>query len=101
MSSGIPVQVCARCRRRFFPSRFACSTCGCRHFEIESVSEGRVEETTTLRRQPGGALPEPVVLTTIRLADGPRVIARLDSKMPAGTAVQVRIENGAPVGRGI
>jgi uncharacterized OB-fold protein len=51
---------------------------------------GRVEEETTLRRAPAGAVDgDPVRLGTVRLDSGPLVIVRLAAEVGAGTKVRL------------
>ena len=97
MTAGIPVQVCSRCGRRFFPHRLACSDCGSETFTVETASEGTVEESTVVRRVPGQVLDEPVALATVRLGEGPRIVARVPPDARPGATLPLRLEGGAPV----
>lgn len=85
--SGLRVQRCSACGAHWFPDRLVCPGCGGDAFEHVLVGEGTVEETTLLRRAPGRDLAEPVPLATIRLAEGPHVIARLRRAVEPGEVV--------------
>ena len=97
MTGGVPVQVCAACGLRFFPHRLACSRCGSREFSTVVVTEGVIEETTTVRRAPGGLPAGPVVVAAVQLGEGPRVVARVDGGTRPGETVCLSLEAGAPV----
>jgi uncharacterized OB-fold protein len=97
VSDGIPLQVCDACGSRFFPYRLACSRCGSRAFSTAVVAEGVVEETTTVRRAPGGVSGGPVVVATVHVHEGPRVVARLDGDVQAAANVRLSLASGAPV----
>ena len=94
---GVPVSVCMSCGHRSFPERLLCPRCGAADRRRERVEHGTVEEVTVLRRTAGRAYDEPIVLASIRLASGPRVVARLDERLAPGTRVRVDLRAGAPV----
>jgi uncharacterized OB-fold protein len=98
MSDGIPVQVCSQCGHRFFPHRLACGRCGSRDFDVLPIGEGTVEEATLVRRSPGTIRDAPVSIATVRLGDGPHVVARVPPDAPSGTVLRLRLERGGPVG---
>jgi uncharacterized OB-fold protein len=97
VTDGIPVQVCTACGSRFFPERLACSRCGSRRFTTAVVTEALVEEVTTVRRAPGGLAGGPVAIATVRLGEGPRVVARVRADTQAGETVHLALQGGAPV----
>ena len=97
MTTGVPVQVCSRCGRHYFPHRLVCGACGSREFATEPVAEGVVEEITVVRRIPGRVLDEPVILATVLLGSSPRIVARVTRATEPGAVVGLRLENGAPV----
>ena len=97
MSDGVPVQVCGRCGRRFFPHRLACPACGSRAFVVVSVATGVVAETTIVHRAPGRSLPRPVRIATVMLADGLPIVARVDAQAEDRADVNLRMDGGAPV----
>ncbi len=53
-----------------------------------------------MRRMPGGELDGPVPLATVRVGDGPRVVARVPADAKPGAVLPVRLENGARVAGG-
>lgn len=91
------VGVCTACGRCVFPRRLLCPECGSAEWVERATAGGVVEETTVLRRVPGADVA-PVAIGTVRLDEGPVVVARLDG--PAtGARVGVHSESGAPVAR--
>ena len=96
MTSAVPVLVCEQCGAALFPARLLCPRCGGSRWREEPVDAGVVEETTVVRRAPGG-LRRPVLLGSVRLAAGPVVIARLEPGVEAGARVRVSMEGGVPV----
>jgi len=88
----LEIQRCERCGTMAFPDRLWCPGCGCGRGELHHVpaGPGRIEEETTLRRPPAA---EPVRLGTVRLQNGPLVIARLAAD--AGPGTQVRLDRSA------
>jgi uncharacterized protein len=97
MSSGVPVQRCTSCGRHWFPERLACPACGSFELDAAVAVEGVVEEVTLLRRAPGRTLDVPVRLATVRLAEGPRLVARLAADEEPGATVRLDLVDGAPV----
>jgi uncharacterized protein len=91
------VAVCSTCGQRVFPERLLCPRCGANDWRSEEVSEGVVEETTLLRRAPGGPPAEPVPLGTVRLEGGVLVVARLEATMRPGASVRLEYRDGVPV----
>jgi uncharacterized OB-fold protein len=63
------------------------------------VSRGVVEETTLVRRAPGGRPAEPVPLGTVRLEGGVLVVARLAATMRPGASVRLEYRDGVPVAK--
>jgi uncharacterized OB-fold protein len=78
------VTVCRRCGAHSFPPRLACPACGSFELARAEPTGGVVEEVTTVRRPVDG-----VVLASVRLDEGPRVVLRLDEPLPSGTPVRV------------
>lgn len=68
------VQECRSCRSLLFPARLLCPFCGGDSFSMIAAGQGTVEETTTL--------PDGIVLATLSIDGGPRVIARLTGPAP-------------------
>jgi uncharacterized protein len=96
---GLPLRICSACGHAVFPARLACSQCGAWEFEERAAGQGVVEETTVVRRAPGGELSEPVLLGTVRLDGGPPVLARLEPGVEAGAAVEVEYRDGIPIAK--
>jgi uncharacterized OB-fold protein len=96
----VSLRRCVVCGWHGFPLRIWCARCG--HFELVDApaDEGVVEAVTTLRRGRGRTEAEPVPLATVRLDEGPRVVARLQSGS-VGSRVRVGIEDGAVVACGM
>ncbi len=94
--TGVPVSVCARCRRVVFPARELCPGCGSSHWHRDERSAGVVEDATVVERAPRG-LRAGARVGTVRLDDGPRLVARLGPGAEIGARVRVVIEEGAPV----
>jgi uncharacterized OB-fold protein len=63
------VQECRSCSNLLFPARLFCPFCGGDSFSLVSVGHGTLEETTTLS--------DGIVLATLGIDGGPKVIARL------------------------
>jgi uncharacterized protein len=97
--SGVPVAVCSACGQAVFPARLLCPRCGAGDWRSEDVGLGVVEETTLLRRAPGGPLPEPVPLGTVRLQGDVLVVARLQPTMRQGDSVRLEYRDGVPVAK--
>lgn len=63
------VQECRSCRSLLFPARLFCPVCGEDSFSTVAAEHGTVEQTTTLS--------DGIVLATVSLDGGLRLIARL------------------------
>lgn len=96
---GVPVAVCMACGARAFPERLLCPVCGGGDWRREWAERGVLEEVTALHRSPGRSYEPPVRLATVRLASGPRVVARLDHDLVPGMQVALDVEGGAIVAR--
>jgi flavin reductase (DIM6/NTAB) family NADH-FMN oxidoreductase RutF len=95
--SGVPVTVCEDCGGRYFPRRFICPACGGTRLDAVELEEGIVEDATLVRRAPAERFAEPVPVGTVRLVDGPQVVARLAAGVAPGSRVRVVVDRGGPV----
>jgi uncharacterized protein len=87
------VFACVVCAQADFPRRLLCPSCGHDEFVEVDASSGRVEEVTTLHHRAGKAGGEIGYIATVLTQAGPRVIARLERVLAAGTAVSLRLES--------
>ena len=80
-----------------FPARVLCPSCGASAWEGLQVDEGVVEEATAVERAPGGPLPIPVRLGSVRLPGGVLVVGRLGRGVEEGRSVRLEYRDGVPV----
>jgi uncharacterized protein len=92
------VAVCESCGRAAFPRRVLCPDCGGGAWSARPAGGGTLEETTVLRRIPGADV-EPVAIGSVRLDEGPVVVARLEGDLGPGQRVALADDAGAPVAR--
>ena len=97
MSGGVPISRCSVCGHAVFPARPLCPRCGASAWEGLEVDEGVVEEATAVQRAPGGPLPMPVPLGSVRLAGGVLVVGRLGPGVEEGQSVRLEYRDGVPV----
>ena len=90
----LAVQRCDVCGWHGFPLRLWCARCG--SFELANVEaeHGVVEAVTVVRHAAGRPDAAPVRLATVRLEQGPRVVARVE-EAEVGDRVAVRLDGGA------
>jgi uncharacterized OB-fold protein len=88
---------CARCTASYFPRPICCATCGGARFVTADAAAGVVEEVTCVRHAVGTGSTEPNWLATVRLAEGPRVIARLPGELPRDTAVRLLLQRDGAI----
>lgn len=99
------IQACTDCGDAYFPPAPVCPNC---HSEdvnwVESTAEGELYSFTKQHRTAAG-FDSPVVLATIDLAEGPRLLVRMDEKyedLSIGASVELRpiaYSGGAERGR--
>ena len=99
LSRGVPVSICSACGHAVFPVRLLCPRCGGSEWQRTRVDEGAVEEATVVRRAPGGPLPSPVPVGSVRLRGGVALVARLDPGVEEGSSVRLDYLDGVPVAR--
>jgi uncharacterized OB-fold protein len=96
VKTGVQVSRCRRCGWRGLPLRLRCPRCGGEEIAFVVARRGRLLETTTLERAPGG-LERPVTLGAVQLENGGVVIARVERDAAPGGAVRLWTDGGAPV----
>jgi uncharacterized OB-fold protein len=99
LSGGVPVRRCSACGHAVFPARVLCPRCGSDEWERREVDAGVVDGATLVRRAPGGSLPVPVPVGTVRLEGGVLVMARLEPGVEEGDSVRLDYRDGVPVAR--
>jgi uncharacterized OB-fold protein len=97
VSAGLPVSICSACGHAVFPARLFCPRCGASEWGNRQVEEGVVEDATVVLRAPGGPLPAPVSLGTVRLEGGLLLVARLEPHVEEGASVRLEYRDGVPV----
>jgi uncharacterized OB-fold protein len=97
VSRGVPVWRCSVCGHAVFPARVLCLRCGGDEWESREVDEGVVDEATLVRRAPGGSLPVPVAVGSVRLEGDVLVVARLEPGMEEGRSIRLEYRDGVPV----
>jgi uncharacterized protein len=95
----VPISVCSACHHAVFPSRLLCPRCGGSEWQRTRVHEGVVEEATVVQRAPGGALPSPIPVGSVRLRSGVAIVARLEPEVEEGGSVGLDYLDGVPVAR--
>jgi uncharacterized OB-fold protein len=93
-AGGVSLSVCTECESTFFPHRLLCPRCGGGSWTALCVTEGTVEEVTTVHRAIGSH-GDPVVLATVRLKTGQRIIASLPEVAPRDSRVTLTQREGA------
>jgi uncharacterized OB-fold protein len=100
LSRGVPVSICSACGHAVFPARFLCPRCGGSEWQRTHVDVGVVEEATLVRRAPGGPLPSPIPVGSVRLRGGDvAVVARLEPEVEEGSSVRLDYLDGVPVAK--
>ncbi len=93
MTQILQVQVCENCGRVRFPPRALCPVCGGRAFRSEPAGPGVVEEVTARLLDDGST----VHIASVRVAQGPVIVARSPEQAPPGSEVELEEDQGAPV----
>lgn len=95
MSSGIMIEQCRACEKRWALPRRRCPHCGATGIDrIEAAGGGRVFSATLVHRAPDDrfAALTPYRIALIDLDEGPRLMAHLRGDAPIGARVAGRIE---------
>jgi len=98
MSSGIHIQRCHRCDRRWALRRPRCPHCGAPRPEpVEATGRGRIFTATVVHRAPDEAFAAiaPYCIALVDLDEGPRVMAHLRGEAAIGARVSGHIETVA------
>ena len=99
MSTGIGIWRCKSCGASYFPERLLCARCGGHEFTPDHVSEGVVEEITTIRHVLGQTDWRPRRLANVLTVDGPRMTVGLHDDSERGALIELFEESNAPFGR--
>lgn len=84
------IHACERCERRFFPPSPICPHCHATHVEwVETTGRGTLFSFTRTHAT-AAAFPDELVVGTVELDDGPKLLAPIDEPYSA-------LEIGAPV----
>jgi uncharacterized OB-fold protein len=95
MSSGIEIQRCRRCDRRWVLPRPRCPQCGAVEIDrVEARGRGRVFAATLVHRAPDEAFAAitPYRIALVDLDEGPRLMAHLRRNTSIGSRVSGRVE---------
>ena len=95
MTDGLSLQECKACGRRYLPARLLCQTCGGARFRTVRARTGILEEVTRLERAFGRDLA--VNVGSVRIDDGPVVIARVTAHCEPGERVSLCEDAGVAV----
>lgn len=93
---SVQVQVCRDCMAQYFPPRLRCAKCGGRAFGQHPVTEGVLEQTSTLRHRVGFEGSSNIALGIVRTDGGLRLLARLrGAKQPGEPVLLEMSETGS------
>jgi uncharacterized OB-fold protein len=99
--TGVLVAQCAGCGRLAFPAPLVCHRCGADSWQTSRIDTGVAEEVANVLHAVGGT-SEAVTVGSVRLDDGPLVVARVLGDIEPGQPVRVaRTEGGicaSPIG---
>ncbi len=85
---------CKKCGRRHYPPRPACPYCGSRELvEVELPRTGVIESYTVIHTVMEGFKDRaPLIIATIKLDDGTRVVAPITDAEPEDVRTGMRVE---------
>ena len=92
---SVELSVCVGCGHVYFPQRELCHRCSGRAWTTITVSDGVLEDSTTLLHQIGAEPPVNAHLGAVRTSAGPLLLSRL--KEPGAPNMRVRLTQ-APSG---
>jgi uncharacterized OB-fold protein len=93
---AIEVPTCANCGWMTFPPHLRCSRCGSAAWNSTSVARGVLEAVTTVERSLVAATLS-ASIGTVRIAAGPRLVARVAGGARAGDEVLLSADGLAVV----
>jgi len=87
------IQACEDCGQAYFPPAPVCPECHADSVEwVESSAEGELYAFTK-QHQTAAGFDSPIVLGTVELAEGPRVLVRIDAdydELSIGAPIELR-----------
>jgi uncharacterized OB-fold protein len=89
MTPGLTIWTCRSCGAAYFPERLVCAACGGAEFDTALSHDGIVEEITVVSHVIGQDEWKPRPIATVRLAEGPRILAGAIDDISQGNAVKV------------
>jgi uncharacterized OB-fold protein len=89
--SDFAIPACANCGHAIWPPRLACPVCGAAEWNERPAPTGTLEDVTEAPGYDG----EPIRLGTVKIADGPPVIAGVDDGIEPGDPVSLELVDGA------
>jgi uncharacterized OB-fold protein len=99
MTAGLTAWKCQDCDAVYFPERYLCPACGGNQLATTTVSEGVVEDMTTVRHVIGQPDWQPRPIATVKIDGGARILAGVIDDAGPNDRVTLSQENGAPYAR--
>ena len=96
MNPGLNIWKCRGCGKLYFPERFLCAACGSPDFDRAEVNEGRAEEVTIVSHVIGQESWKPRPIVTVKVDDGPRILAGGLEEISEGDRVEIFHEEAVP-----
>ncbi|SAL78078.1 Zn-ribbon domain-containing OB-fold protein [Caballeronia telluris] len=88
----LDITQCTQCGLGLFPARYFCPRCGSNNWTRRAVESGTVMESTVVRHRAGERDAPPLYLATVRMNEGPMVVARLNAPVTDGAAVRLQVD---------
>jgi uncharacterized OB-fold protein len=96
MNLGLKIWFCRDCGHAYFPERLICAECGGAEFDAGASERGEVEDITVINHVIGQENWTPRPIATIRLDEGPRILAGAIGEIAIGDAVSVQSDDLVP-----